>query len=522
MARFIVCLKGVLARLSVVAVVLMLTACERPKATDGQVLHRGNGGEPGTLNPLLADDVHAFRVLSDLYEGLVTIDVQGNTVPGVARSWEQSEDGLLWRFKLRESARWSDGSRVVADDFVRSVQRLASGDFDSPYEALLAPIDNFTAINLGKAVPASLGVRAASDDVVEFRLTQPTPYWPSILTLAIALPTPPSDDLYNGAYQLVEARVNDVMRLRKNDAYWDAPNVAIDEVVYHSIEDPLVEYNRFVTGDLHITMNVPVDSMQQLQVERPDELRIAPSLGLYYLAFDLTEAPTDQPDVRQALTMSIDRRELTAFLGRGEQPAYGIVPNGMLGYTPARYEWRDQPMQDRQQRARRLLSNAGFDKEAPLSVTLVYDTGYLHEHVALLVKDFWEQLGSVQVSLEKREWQYFLATRDQREQWDSMRFAWIGDYNDPSTFLDIFLTGNEQNLPGYGSAKYDELLSGAAILSGEDRAHMLEEAERTLINDYAVAPLYFYTSKHLVHPRVSGFEPNLIDRHLSKYLVLAD
>ena len=498
----------------------MLTSCERPNTSTSQVLHRGNGGEPGTLDPLLADDVHAFRVLTDIYEGLVAVDAEGQVTPGAAQTWTVSDDGLVWRFELRDSARWSDGSRVVAGDFVRSIQQLATDEYDSTYESLLSPIANFNDVNLGDAAPDSLGVRALADNVVEFRLTEPTPYWLSILTLAVALPTPPVENLYNGAYRLVDRRVNSTIRLRRNPAYWDAKNVAIDEVVYHSIDDPLTEFNRYATGEIQITANVPVNSLQSLRKERPEQLQISPSLGLYYLAFDLTEAPMDNHSVRRALNLSIDRERLTEFLGRGEQPAFGIVPAGVPGYSPARYQWQKDPLEQRQQRARDLLEAAGYDSENPVDVTLIYDPGYLHERVALLVKNFWERLGVVSVNIEKRGWQYFLATRYQRQDWDSMRFSWIGDYNDPTTFLDVFRSDSEQNLPGYKSEAFDAILSAATVLSGDERAEKLRQAEFELMDDHAIAPLYFYTSRHLVSPRVAGFKSNLIDRHPSKYLSL--
>lgn len=506
---FLLCLGGV-----------WLSGCSDLEESLAETLNRGNGGYPGSFDPLLAEDVQSFRVLGDLYEGLVVADAKGAIAPGVAESWSVSDDGLRWTFKLRSSARWSDGTPVLAQDFVRSIQTLVSDGVDSSYEFLLAPMKHFDAANSGDR-SVELGVKALDSSTLVIELEQPTPYWLSVLSMPIAMPTPEGGGaVYNGAYVLSEARPNAEVILERNEEYWDVDAVAIERVVYHSIVNPTTELNQYWAGELQIAVNLPGEEIAALRETHADELMIAPTLGLYYIAFDFAEPPTNLREVREALSMAVDREQLTELLGRGEQPAYGVVPDGIPGYEPARVEWQDLPIATRQARALAVLEATGYSEAQPLALRLVYDSGDIHERVALIVQSMWEDIGAVDVTLDKREWQYFLATRERREEWDAMRFAWVGDYNDPTTFLDLFASGSAQNLPGYSSSAYDELLSAAAQRSGSERAQTLREAETILLQDSPVAPLYFFVSKHLVDPRVGGFHDNATDRHLSKYLTL--
>ena len=482
------------------------------------VLHRGNGGEPGTLDPQLAEDVHAFRILEDVYEGLVSIDASGRIAPGAAARWSVSADGLEYRFELDENARWSNGERVVAGDFVRAFAMLAAADTGSAYEFLLEPVDNFSVINAGAAEPEALGVLSDDDDTLRIRLREPTPYWLSVLTMAVAYPRHASEAIGNGAYRVAERQVNGPVRLQRNPHYRAAEDVAVDEVVYYPITDNMAEYNRYRAGELDITATIPPAVVADARASMPGQTRIAPTLGLYYIAFDLSEAPFDDARVRKALAMAVDRERLVTVIGRGEVPAFGVVPPGVRNYDPAQFDWSSQAIDARREAAQTLLTDAGYGPKNRLSVRLTYDVGDVHERIALAVGDMWRAVG-VAVDYDKKEWKYFLDTRERREQWDAMRFAWIGDYDDATTFLDIFRGDSPQNLPGYRNSDYDAALDAAAsLLDAEKRAADLRAAETQLLTDHAIAPLYFYVSKHLVKPDVRGFEANILDRHPSRFL----
>jgi len=499
--------------------------------TEPVVLHRGNGGDPQTLDPARAEDVHSFNVLTDLYEGLLSLDAHGNIVAGIAESWDVSSDGLIYTFRLATDARWSDGAPVTAEHVVDGMRRTLAPETGSAYSSLLYPIRNAEAIAQGTLETTSLGVTASDAKTVVIQLHAQAPYFPSVLTMPIAYPfrsdadvpnerfSDPQQFVGNGPFVLEEWHPGSHILLRRNRAFREADLVALDAVRYFAITAPGTELNMYRAGELDITYTVPGSQVNSLRKTHATELQIVPNLGLYYLAFDLSEAPFDNAPLRKALSMAIDREALVRVTGRGEQPAYGLVPDGVNGYEPARFTWMTLPHQERLAKARKLYEQAGYSAESPLQVTLLYDAGDFHETIALAVSAMWRENLGAEVKLDKREWQYFLATRENRDDWQVMRFAWSGDYDHPGTFTDILRSKNPQNLPGYSNAIYDQLLvEGEAAVSAEEQMRLYAAAEAAMLEDDPIVPLYFYVSKHLVSPSVSGFENNVLDRHPSRYL----
>ncbi len=498
-----------------------------------RVLRRGNGGEPQSLDPALAEDVHAFNILADLYEGLVLESADGTLLPGVAERWDISADGRRYDFFLRDDAVWSTGEPVTAQDFVAGFHRVLSPGSTSAYAFLLEPILNYQAVLDGELPMDSLGVSAVDDGSLVINLSSPAPHFLGVLAMPVAFPaySRNSDDALrfrdasrfvgNGPFVLEQWSVSEKIRLKKNPLYRNASAVEIDAVEYLPVTDPRTELNMYRAGELDITNSVPPDAIEALRGARPEELRIAPSLGLYYLAFDLSEPPLDNLFLRKALTMAIDRRTLVSLLGRGEQEAYGIVPRGVLNHRHAYPGWFDLSATERENQARAVFAQAGYGAGKPLRLKLTYDVGDIHETVALAVASMWREVLGVEVALEKKEWKFFLATRDDRPAWQVMRFAWAGDYNDASTFTDIFRRDSPQNLPGYRSESYDLLLDQAREATDPDiRASRLQAAEALLTNDYPISPLYFFVSKHLVSERVLNYQNNVLDRHPTQFLKL--
>lgn len=514
---------------------LSLASCTKPPADSSagprnELVRRGNIEDPETLDPALAEDIHTFNVLIDLYEGLVAEDARGQLVPGVAESWAIGDDGLSYTFKLRSTARWSNEEPVVSLDFVRAFRRAASPATHSAYAGLLAPIENFEDVKSGIASEEELGVVAKDRLTLIVRLSEPSAHFLSVLAMPIAFPL--YDDgsnraqfdnadhfVGNGAYVLVGRSVGRPVRLRRSVSYWNADSVTVEFIEYVAIVNETAEFNMYRTGELDITGTIPTSHIDQARENFSSEVRIAPSLALYYLAFDLTEPPLDNQLLREALSMAIDRDQLVDVLGRGEQPAYSIVPPGVANHEGVEYSWRTAERDQRIEQAHQLYNNAGYSTENPLKLKLLYDAGGIHETVALIIRSMWQESLGVVVELDKREWKYFLDTRDVREEWQTMRFSWFGDYNDASTFTDIFHSESAQNLAMYSSAEYDHLINSAATeIDPGIRAGILARAEARLINDYPIAPLYFYVSKHMVKPNILGFENNILDRHPSKYL----
>ena len=504
---------------------------------EATVLRRGNGGAPGSLDPALAEDIHAFNVLTDLYEGLVTTDAAGRLVPGVAESWQVHDDGRGYDFRLRADARWSNGDPVVAADFVRAFRRVARLDPPAAYGFLLEPLEHFAEVRAGRRPPEDLGAHADGPRLLRLRLNAPAGHFLAVLTMPIAYPLPPRESraaahgaapgfVGNGAYLLRSADVLGPVRLARNPRFRAADSVdgvSIDEIVYFPITDEQAELNMYRSGELDLTHTIPGPALPALRRERPSEVRIAPMLAFYYLALDLSEPPLNDPRLREALSLAVDRERLADIVGRGELPAYAVVPPGVAGYQAPAYEWRTLAAEARHARARALAEAAGVGPGGSLRLRYTYDTGDVHERIALAVADMWQETLGLEVELDRREWQYFLDTRDRREEWQVMRFSWFGDYEDPLTFLELFHSDSPQNLPGYNNPEYDRLVGqAAATVAANLRERLFAEAEAQLLADYPIIPLYFYVSKHLVAENVLGFESNVLDRHPSRYLSISD
>jgi len=506
----------------------------QPGASDASnttaIIRRGNGGEPGSLDPALAEDIHAFNILTDLYEGLVTVSAGGRVLPGVAESWEISDNGLIYTFVLRDNARWSTGEAVVASDFVNAFRRVANPGTGSVYGFLLESIRNFAEVQAGSLLVDQLAIRAIDERRLEIRLTSPTPWFLAALSMPVAFPvhtstsdsrtsTTPESFVGNGAYELESIVPGGAISMKRSPTYWDADSVTVEQIIFLPIVDPVAELNMYRSGELDITHTIPPTHVQMLKTDMPDHVRIAPSLALYYLAFDLTEPPLDDRLLRQSLNMSIDREQLVSIIGRGEQAAFGIIPPGVANHDGARFAWHNLPADEREAQAQELYRRAGYSNETPLAIQLTYDAGDIHEKIALTVSVMWRDVLGVDVTIRKMEWQYFLATRENRSEWQVMRFAWSGDYDDASTFTNIFRSNDPQNLAAYANPDYDQLVADASVeRNGERRAATMKAAEAMLLDDYPIAPLYFYVSKHMVSPEITGFESNALDRHPSKFL----
>jgi oligopeptide transport system substrate-binding protein len=495
------------------------------------VVHRGNGGDPQTLDPAKAQGTHAFNVLTDLYEGLLGIDASGNIINAAASSWTVSDDGLEYRFELRADASWSDGTPVEAEHFVAGMRRALSPATASAYGFLLYPIRSARQVEAGEVAPEELGVHAPDRHTLVIELEAPAPYFPSVLTMPIAFPhigeadppagrfSDPAQFIGNGPFLLDEWHPGSHVRLSRSPGYREADSIAVDAVVFHGITELVAELNMYRAGELDITSTVPGSHFQSVQESLGAQLQLAPYLALYYIAFDMTEPPFDDAPLRQALSMAIDRETLTEVIGRGERPAYGLVPDGVNGYTPSRFDWQPMPKAEREARAKALYEAAGHSEAQPLRAKLVYDAGDIHETIMLAVAGMWRDVLGVEVEFDKREWKYLLATRDERDEWELMRFAWSGDYDHPATFTEILGSESPQNLPAYRSETFDRLLADAGAASDPaEQMRLYAQAEAVILDDNPLIPLYFFVSKHLVKPEISGFESNVLDRHPSRYL----
>ena len=517
----------------------LLTACGEQTATVAptNTLERGLPADPETLDHHKLRSTQAADVLRDLGEGLLGFTATGELVPAAAERWDISDDGLVYTFHLRDELRWSNGEPVTAGHFVAGMRRLVDPATAAFYAQMLTSIENAEAIIAGDVPVSMLAVEAPDDRTVVLRLVQPTPYLLSLLSHPATFPIhPPSLEEHgdgfarpgklvtNGAYRLDAWVPGSLLSLKRNEHYWDNAGTAIDAVNYHVIVNNAAELNRYRAGDLHITSTVPAESFARVKEEYADELRVAPFLGIYYYGFNLTKPPfRDNRPLREALSMAIDREELTARVtGRGEKPAYSWVPPGVSNYTPAEMGFAALDKEEREQLARARYKQAGYDEENPLRVDVRYNTSDLHRKVAVAVQSMWREVLGVEATLINEEFQVLLANMRAAEITQVFRSSWIGDYNDAHTFLSILETGNASNMPRYSNAEYDDLMQRAADqVDARKRRLLLEEAERVLLADHPVIPIYFFVSKHLVSPQVRGWGDNVLDYHYSQHLSLA-
>ena len=525
-----------LRNLGLITVLVITAACggiDRP-AGPPTTLQRGISSDPETLDQHKSRSIQAADVIRDLGEGLVGYSATGELVPAAAESWEVSDDGLKYTFHLRAGLRGSNGEALTADHFVAGMRRLVDPSTAAFYAEMLGGLENAEGITSGDIPVSMLGVEAPDDRTVVLRLVQQTPYLVSLMTHPSTFPVHPGSiaehgDSFarpgklvsNGAYVLEAWVPGSVISLRRNEHYWNNAGTAVDAVNYHVMVQDSAELNRYRAGELHTTSTVPPDSFAQVREEYGDQLHVAPYLGVYYYGYNLTKPPfKDNAALRQALSMAVDREQLALKVtGRGEVPAYSWVPQGVNNYEPPLSRFAALSKEEREQVARRLYREAGYSAESPLRIEVRYNTNDTNKRIAVAIQSMWREVLGVEATLINEEFQVLLANMRDAEITQVFRSSWMGDYNDAHTFLSVLQGGSAANMPRYTSAEYDALMARAADqVDPEQRKLYLEEAERVMLADYPVIPLYFFVSKHLVRPEVEGWGDNVLDYHYSQHL----
>jgi oligopeptide transport system substrate-binding protein len=497
------------------------------------VLRRGNLAEPTSLDPQKISGTWESNIVSDLFLGLTTYDAHGNTVPGAAERWEQSEDGRTYRFYLRAGLVWSDGTPFTADDVVFSFRRLLDPMTAADYASNLYILVNGREANAGQAPLDSVGVRAVDAQTVELQLINPVPYILELFTHASTYPVPhhvvkahgagwarPGVMVSSGAYVLKSWEPQKLIKIVKNPRFYDAANVAVDTVYFYPIEDSQTALKQFRNGQLDMNNSFPSRQFGWLKTHMPNEVKVSPMAGVYYYAFQTERPPFNDARVRRALTMTIPREAITEkVLTYGIIPAYSFVPPGIANYPQsAAMDFKDWPWEERVEQARKLLAEAGYGPHNPLTVTLSYNTDKDHKKVALVAAHGWKQIGvrTHLINSEAKVHYNSLKVAD----FQVARAAWIADYNDPENFLFLMASSTGQlNYSRYVNPAYDALLRRAAVtLDLAERADILRQAEAIAMQDLPVAPIYFYVSRNLVHTWVKGWHANVNDVYLSRYL----
>ncbi len=531
LASVIACLIG--------ALTIGLSGCSRSQAPLDNVLRFANGAEPATLDPHLATGVVEHKVIMALFEGLLEYHPTDTfqVIPGVAERWESLEDSKVWRFYLNPNARWSNGDPVTAQDFVYSWQRVLSPALGAQYASILYVIEGAQAFNMGESDDFStVGVQAIDDHTLEVRLVGPTPIFPHMTMHYAFFPvhpptiekmggmtaratgwTLPGNIVGNGAFILSEWRPSEVLRVRRNPHYWDAETVQLDGVDFFPFESAQSEERAFLAGQLDTTNTVSNSRIPYYRNNRPEVLRIDPFLSNYFYRLNVTRGPLKDVRVRKALSLALNREVITTdIVTAGQTPAGSVTP-AMKGYPVVQ-----DPLYD-PERARELLAEAGYPGGHGFPrLELLFNTLEDHQRIAEAVQEMWRRELGINIILVNQEWKVYLARQDNLD-YDISRAGWVGDFPDPMTFLDMWITESGNNQTGWSNPRFDSLIAQAKRTGNvEERNELMRQAELILLEDQPVIPVYYGTRARLLHPRVQGFAPKLLDNRPWKHIALSE
>lgn len=523
---------------------LLFSACgTRESAVEAgnrtQTLLVGNLSEPNDLDPQIADSQQTFNLIMALMEGLAQYDARTcEPVPAVAEHWDVSPDKLTWTFHLRKNAVWSNGDPVTANDFVWSYQRMLTPSLGAEYAGMLFILKNGERYYRGEISDFSnVGVHAPDPRTLTLTLTHPVPYLPKLVCHAAWYPvhratlekfgrpyergsawTRPGNFVGNGYFDLVEWIPNKLIRMKKSQTYWDRNNIKLESVVFLPIENTSTEESMFRAGQLHITSSIPI---VKIAVYRNDPslrpmLNQDPMLATYFYRFNVTQPPLNDPRVRRALTLSVNRQQIVEHVTKGGQiPAGHLTPPNIAGFTAT----ANVPYDPAQ--ARQLLAEAGFPggKGFP-KVELLYNTNESHRQIAEAIQQMWRRELGIEISLFNQEAKVYVETM-RTMSYQIARYAWVGDYLDPSTFLDTMTTGNGNNQTGWSNAEYDRLIAAAETAGNEtERYAYFQRCEEIIAAENPILPIYFYVRNNLQRPEVKGWYSNLLDLHPLKGVFL--
>jgi len=519
-----------------------LTACQKRETPvemgiREQILHCGIGSEPKDLDPQTTTGNPESQVQDSLFEGLTAWHPDHtDPVPGVAERWELSADATVYTFDIRPTARWSNGDPVTAHDFVFSYQRILSPALSAPYAYMHYCIQHAEAYHQGKITDFSqVGLKALDDKTLQITLKAPTPYFLRLLRYRSWYPVHPPTILQfgkiddrstrwtragnlvgNGAFALKSWDPHRKIVVKKSLTYWDQETTRLNEIHFYPIDGMNAEEYAFRTGQLHITQETPMERIQYYQKNHPELIHLNPFLGTYFYELNTQRPPLNDVRVRRALALALDRETIVKYVCKaGEPAAESLTPPDTAGYT-ARAKIPFDPKQ-----ARELLAEAGYpDGQGFPTLELLYNTHKGHMRIAEVIQQIWKKSLNIHVELLNMEWKTYLAEK-KNHHYDIARASWIGDYTDPSTFLELFITGGGNNDTAWSNPRYDHLIQQASLEQNpKQRLELFQQAETILLKEAPLIPIYYYRNKSLVDPSVKNWNPNPLDRHPYKYVYL--
>ncbi len=515
---------------------LLLTACSGresavDQATAQGLLLVGNGPEPEGIDPLFTTSTSALQIQQALFEGLTSPDPRDlSPQPGVAERWEVDADGLRYRFFLRESARWSDGAPLTASDFLFAWRRMLDPEQGGANASLFYLIEGAEAFHRGTLNDfAAVGIRMLSPHEIEVQLAYPAPYFPSMLAHPAFFPVPehavrangrihdrsnpwtrPAHFVGNGPFVLKDWRPQQYLEVRPNPFYWDAETVSLNGIRFFSISDPSAEERAFQGGQLHLTEALPPSRVRAYKDSHSPCLRIDPYLGVYYVLINHRHPLLGRLEVRQALAASIGREVICDhLLGAGQSPAYSFTPPTMPGYAPPEQNFVDIPPLD-------------LPPGQSTVVNYLYNTSDANRMIAEALREMWRDGTGLRLGLENVEFRTYLARRETHN-FELARGVWIGDFLDPMTFLGLWQSGGAgSDWSGWRSQEFDALLAEANLQRDPAaRTALLTQAEKLLLDQQVMIPIYHYVTVYLLRPEVTGWYPTLLDWHPWKHVGLS-
>jgi oligopeptide transport system substrate-binding protein len=507
---------------------------------EARTLRIGNLVEPETLDPHKASGNAENRIISELLMGLMTEDPQGRPIPGMAKEWTTSSDGLVWTFTLRD-AQWSDGVPITAQDFVYAWQRMLTAKSPSEYVSFLYFLKGARNLSEGRTKDLNqLGVKAFDDKTLIVTLEHPTPYLLGLLTHYSVFPIPkhvvekygddwvkPEHYVGNGPFQLVQWTPNEPVHIVRNPKFWDEANVCLNDIYFYPTSDEAAAEENVRTGKFDVNPSFIGSQLKQVTQKLPGFARVHGYTSVSFAAFNTRRAPFSDARVREAMSISVDREHVTRdIFASGQQPAYSLVPPGVANYEMgvAKLDVKSQPLAARQARAKLLLEAAGYGPSKPLQVKFAYRNVDDNPAMARAFQQDWANIAPwVRVEIEGQDVQTTFANLDAGN-FEFTETGWTADFNDAKNFHFLFETSNKGlNYGKYSNPQFDALMATADDEKDLNKRKLLmQNAEAILLRDHALMPLWFETSRNLVNPRITGWVDNAVDIHRARYLCTTD
>tara|TARA_B100000963_G_scaffold361521_1_gene397412 strand:+ start:3983 stop:5596 length:1614 start_codon:yes stop_codon:yes gene_type:complete len=527
---------------NVFVLVLFLYGCSDnaspvDEGLENQIFHFGNGSEPQGIDPHIVTGVPEHHILISVCEGLTTPNPkpEGN-LPGAAKSWTISDDGKEYIFKLQEKGMWSNGEPVTASDFVWSWKRILTPSLGSQYPDMLFYLEGAEEYHSGDISDFDLvGIKAVDDYTLKINLKSATPFFLGLLSHYSTWPvhkdtvlkhgsiddrngewTRPGNFVCNGAFNLKTWELNNKIIVEKNPLYWDAETVKLNEIHYYPVSNGMTEDRMFRAGQLHLTSSIPSQKCPIYLEENNPNLRIDPYMGTYFYRLNTENPVLKDVRVRKALAYSINRKLIVEKVTKcGQIPSYSFTPPGSNGFQPDTVIPFDPDL------AKQLLEEAGYSESNPVpKLEILFNTNEDHRKVALAIQQMWQQNLGIEVELVNQDWKVYLS-REMVGDFQVSRAGWIGDYEDPNTFLDLMRPNRGNNKTGWEDPIYDAVLEEANSTNDQiKRYELLKEAERILIDNMPIIPIYTYVRAYQLSSDVKGHSPHILDHHHPKYLYL--